>query len=306
MNQPQDSRRYRFPWPATSAALLVVWTTGQVLRDRYWLSGLMFYLPTPVLCALLVLAAWRSRGGTSTGIRRLLFPVLLAGPLCFLLLIENHWHVRRPAAPVSSDSLRLVHWNLCRPVLSWQRQRDHLLRLSADVIVLSEVTASVRRVDFPGYTVIRLGELLVAARGPLQASGSLVRGGAMQAHEVRCELESGLLRIIVGDMTSKLMLHRDPWLQPLIDVAREREAHVVVGDMNAPRRSRAFARLPDGFRHAYDEAGQGWSYTWPVPLPVLAIDQCICGPGIRPLKYELQSTMVSDHRIQILDFAFTR
>ena len=306
MNQPRESRQVRFPWSAASAALVAVWTIGQILRDRFWVSGLMFYLPAPVLSAWLVLAAWKSRGGASAGTRRLFFPVLLAGPLCFVLVIENHWQIRSPSAPVSDGSLRLVHWNICRPVLSWQRQRDFLLRLDSDVIVLSEVTASVRHVDFPGYTVIRLGELLVAARGPLQASGSLVRGGAMQAHEVRCTLESGLLRIIVGDMTSKLMLHRDPWLQPLIDVAREREAHIVVGDMNAPRRSRAFARLPDGFRHAYDEAGHGWSYTWPVPIPVLAIDQCICGPGIRPLKYELQSTLLSDHRIQILDFTFTR
>lgn len=306
MNKTRDPREHQFPWYATSAALVVLWTIGQILRDRFWLSGLMFYLPTPVLCAWLALAAWRSRGGGSARTRRVFFTVLLAGPLLFVLVIENHWQFLSPAAPVTGRSLRLVHWNICRPVFSWHRQCDVLLGLNADVIVLSEVTASVRHTDLSGYNVIRLGDMLVAARGPLQASGSLVRGGAMQAHEVRCELESGPLRIIVGDMTSKLMLHRDPWLQPLIDVARERQAHFVVGDMNAPRRSRAFAPLPDGFRHAYDAVGNGWSYTWPVPLPVLAIDQCICGPGIRPLQYELQSTLLSDHRIQILDFAGTR
>lgn len=79
-----------------------------------------------------------------------------------------------------------------------------------------------------------------------------------------------------------------------------------VGDFNAPRRSLAFSQLPTGFRHAYDAAGAGWSYTWPVPVSFLAIDQCIIGPRLKLVHYELQSTWMSDHRLQVVDFELLR
>ena len=64
----------------------------------------------------------------------------------------------------------------------------------------------------------------------------------------------------------------------------------------------ALDALPEGYHHAYDQAGSGWSYTWPIPCPVWAIDQCIVGPRVQPLRYTQRSTTSSDHRMQIFDF----
>jgi endonuclease/exonuclease/phosphatase family metal-dependent hydrolase len=92
-------------------------------------------------------------------------------------------------------------------------------------------------------------------------------------------------------------------LRRVTDVVVECRPDIIVGDFNAPRRSRALCPLPEGFSHAYDDAGCGWSYTWPVPCPVLAIDQCITGSRVKALKYDLGVSRHSDHRMQILDFA---
>jgi endonuclease/exonuclease/phosphatase family metal-dependent hydrolase len=75
----------------------------------------------------------------------------------------------------------------------------------------------------------------------------------------------------------------------------------VLGDFNAVRRATQLQSLPEGYRHAYDAAGSGWSYTWPVPIPFLAIDHCLIGPRIQPIEYVL-GTAHSDHRWQRLDF----
>jgi vancomycin resistance protein VanJ len=77
---------------------------------------------------------------------------------------------------------------------------------------------------------------------------------------------------------------------------------LVLGDFNAPRRSRALDPLPQGYTHAYEAVGHGWAYSWPMPLPVLAIDQTILSDRIEPFSYALHSTIVSDHRMQVLDF----
>lgn len=78
----------------------------------------------------------------------------------------------------------------------------------------------------------------------------------------------------------------------------------VVGDFNAPRRSRALCELPAGYRHAYDTAGTGCGYTWPVPIPMYALDHSLHSASIVPVRYTLESSVYSDHRLQIFDFAW--
>ncbi len=104
------------------------------------------------------------------------------------------------------------------------------------------------------------------------------------------------------DIGASLFNPRDPRLRKLTALMQTERPDLVVGDFNSRRRSRALCPLPGGFEHAYDAAGSGWSYTWPVPCPVLAIDQCIVGTRITPVMYELTSTLRSDHRMQTLDF----
>ena len=129
-----------------------------------------------------------------------------------------------------------------------------------------------------------------------------MRGGALNAYHITCTLEEGPFELMIADMTSHATVPRDPYLRPFVAMLAERKIDVSVGDFNAPRRSLAFSNLPEGFQHAYDDAGTGWSYTWPVPVPCLAIDQCISGPDVVAVQYELRSTLLSDHRLQIMDF----
>jgi hypothetical protein len=37
-------------------------------------------------------------------------------------------------------------------------------------------------------------------------------------------------------------------------------------------------------------------------VPLWAIDQCVVGPRVEALRYELRSTAASDHRLQRLEF----
>lgn len=280
----------------------------------------MFYLPSPVVGPWCLGAGWTCRQGGGARLRFLsdLLMVCSLVPLGFVVVIENQW-TRPPATATAvqnrgaesepaavrtaaSRPLRLIHWNICRSRSLWPRQRSLLRSCEPDVIVLSEITDVVRDADFPGYQVLRRKNMLVAARGPMSATGSLVPHGVLHAFLVQCELPGQRLHLLIGDMASPPRLPRHPYLTPMMRIAEERGADIIVGDMNAPRRSLAFSEMSGGFRHAYEAAGSGWSYTWPVPVPVLAIDQCICGARLTALNYDLRSTTLSDHRLQVLDF----
>jgi len=86
---------------------------------------------------------------------------------------------------------------------------------------------------------------------------------------------------------------------------KQLESHnpdIWVGDFNSPRRSLALQTLPNGYQHAYETVGSGLSYSYPPFLPFLSLDQCIHSPNIHPIRYNLQSTFLSDHKMQVFEF----
>lgn len=114
------------------------------------------------------------------------------------------------------------------------------------------------------------------------------------------------MSFLVVDGPSAITVPRDPWLRELNELIAQRRPALVVGDFNAPRESRSLCELPDGYRQVYHSVGSGWGYTWPVPVPMYALDHTIHSPDIVPVRYELYSSLCSDHRRQVFDFAFAR
>ncbi|MFO0980123.1 MAG: hypothetical protein U0996_27255 [Planctomycetaceae bacterium] len=281
-----------------TVTVFLLWCIGQITRDSSWLFGLMFYIPSPVLLLWLAGFAWQARRRSSR--RCLLLALMALPPLYFVVMLENHFDSR---ARSSVDTpVRLIHWNICWCKMGWDRQKALIRTLDADIIVLSEPSEQITASDFPGYVVERTKDMLIAGRGPIRLGKSLVPGGALEALPVECDLVTGTVKLIMADMTSNIRLWRDPYLRPFLKVIEERQPDLIVGDFNAPRRSLAFSELPEGYQHAYDSCGSGVSYTWPVPVPFLAIDQCIHGPQVDALRYELHSSVLSDHRLQLLEF----
>src|SRR5215471_1007391 len=91
-------------------ALGFVWLVGQIARDVTWITGLCFYIPSPIVAGALV--GW----ALINVIRRRLFTAACAAllalmPLGVVLLAENHF-TQASASPGSGSQFRLVHWNV--------------------------------------------------------------------------------------------------------------------------------------------------------------------------------------------------
>jgi endonuclease/exonuclease/phosphatase (EEP) superfamily protein YafD len=292
---------------ALSLALVPVWGVGQLARDRAWLTGLCFYIPSAFLAVLL--AGWALYH--LAGRRRksaALAAFFALPPLAIVLLIENHFGALRPAA-TASQSVRLVHWNVQDRLSAGARQA--LIAHRADVYVLSEIPGD-EAVEFlraalgGEYESQIFGNLAVIAAGHLRADGWLIDRQGLQVQALAWEHAGRETSLIVVDGPAAVIVSRDPWLRELNELIAERRPALVVGDFNAPRRSRALCELPAGYRHAYHSAGSGCGYTWPVPIPMYSLDHAIHSADIVPIRYELYSSLYSDHRRQVFDFAFAR
>jgi vancomycin resistance protein VanJ len=279
------------------------WVIGQWWRDASWLTGLCFYLPSPLLAAAILVAALVA--GRSS--RRLALGMLLlaCGPVVFVANVENQW-TRPPVELGTGHSRRLVHWNAFNGKLGWDGILAQLQSWHADAFVLSEVTDELNLSDAatslgPNYSGLRLGDLAMLARGEISERQQRSEGAA-RAYLVDWRHGGDRFSVLIVDLPSSIWIARRPLLEWTVATMVELQPDLVVGDFNAPRRSTTLSALPGGYRHAYDLAGAGWSSTWPVPLPCWAIDQCIVSPRLQPYRYELHSTTLSDHRLQVFDF----
>jgi vancomycin resistance protein VanJ len=288
------------------AGLTATWAVGQVARDATWATGLCFYIPSVVTAAALVVAA-----GLHAVTRRRRTALLALGlalaPVGFVGLVENDFGPKPSGLP---SDVRVVHWNTGgrpdRPGIV-----EPLAAERADLYVLTEVPpdGSVEglRAALDGsesYRSAWFGGSAVVGRGEVRANGWLVQRGRAKVQSVSSRHAGRTVELLVVDLPSELWVARDPLLREVNRLVEQYRPDLVIGDFNAPRRSWALSRLPAGYRHAYETSGSGWGYTWPVPVPMYALDHCLHGPRVAPGRYRLGGMGgTSDHTYQVFDFS---
>lgn len=293
-----------------AVGLFGIWCVGQLVRDRTLLTAWVFYLPSAAVSSTLLLLAVAAL--LCRQLRRAGLMLLLALPAAAtVLLLENHW--RPPAeagraATARAADLRVVAWNVADFPRGVERAAALLRALDLDLVVLSEAPGKppreLERQLGGELRMTPIGSMALLARGEVLDTEWLVRETALQAALVRWAIAGRTLAVLVVNVISSPRVPRDPLLQRVVGIISERSPDLVLGDFNAPRRSRALTRLPAGFRHAYDAGGSGWSATWPAALPLLAIDQTIVGPRLAVRNYQLRTTKISDHRLQLTELDF--
>jgi len=279
------------------------WGVGQVLRDTTWITGLCFYIPSVVMLmlgGLVWILTWRT---AARGMRTLLACSIVA-PGLMVLGVENQW---RPRAIPKGDTIRVVHWNIGYGVWGEEGVERELARQKAVLYVLSEVPkqtdlARIAARLGPRFRAVRLGLMAVIGEGELREPTRLVNDNGLRINSVHWRYQGRERLVFAIDQTSDLRVARDPLLRRTRSYLARYQPDLVLGDFNAPRRSRALCPLPEGYSHAYDQIGSGWSATWPSVFPLFAIDQCIISTAITPAAYRLVSSPHSDHCMQIFEF----
>lgn len=290
-----------------ATAMFVLWCTGQLARDRTWLTGLMFYIPAvPACLGMFFVAVWNLLAKQRVIGWGFFAGALLAGYVA--CQVDNQMF--RPSPTVADAGQHtLVHWNALDGDLNWPGAQQHLVQQHADIYVLSEPpdAAALERLRTSlgsDYSAQRLGNMAMVARGSMSEFESLVQSKRIEVHTFEWAVDGQVLRMFGVDLVSSIFVARDPLLRQVNALIATYKPDIIVGDFNAPRRSLGLCDLPAGYRHAYNECGAGPGYTWPVPIPVYALDQCILGVRIAPTSYNLSTTW-SDHRVQTLKFSCT-
>lgn len=297
-------RLVRWVLAVSGPVLAVAWIVGWLGKDRSIFTIWFYFIPAPVAAAGLValLVALRGKGWPAA---RWFTKAALGLMLLKILLVDCAWN---RAATDHGATMRVVHWNAERGSRGVEKQFASLAGERADICVYSE---SPRKGDLRSLAQLQLGmPYLVDAAGmtlmskyPCTPAETIELSNA-RGWVSRIATPQGPLDLVIVDIISHPLIDRFVPVQELTTWLDRHGTNVpvlVLGDFNTPRDSLSFERLRRRLRHGYEVAGSGWPYTWPVPLPVFAIDHAWFSPGVTMQRYRLRSTLLSDHRRQVME-----
>ena len=292
--------------------LVIVWINGLIVRttvrDSVDLVAPLYYAtPWPVLAVLTLPFIWTFRRQP-----KMVFGVIVLAHLFGGAWLLEDWRSGEPSKEPSD--LRVVQWNVDRPVSGIPTVAKRLRDYDADILAVSEPMPKIEpgdperwRREFPEYEAqFAPGNILCLIRGEAKLLQTGFYGPASFYALYDVLIRDREFRVLQVDGNANPTTPRRGsliQLTALADSLRDRPL-VVIGDFNAPRDSVHIAGMRTHFTNAFEAAGFGCGATWPAPLPLLSLDQVWCGAGLIPVRCRHEVTFHSDHRPVVAELKF--
>ncbi len=301
----------RWVWPQLFPFYLLLWLNGILLRltlrDSVDVLAPLYYVtPWPVLMALTLPLVWQFRRQPWMFFGAIALTHIFAG-----LWLMRSWSDRAPSHEPSD--LRVVQWNVARPVRRFPAIAERLRGYDADLITVAEPLQQNDkgrerwREAFRDYKVeFTEGNMLCLVRGEVTARKSGLLAPSSYYSYFDAVIGGREVRVLQVDISGVPTLPRRVALTKLAELAdslRDRPL-VVLGDFNTPRDSVHLAGLRKNFVNTFEKAGDGLGETWPMPFPVLSLDQMWCDQQLLPVRCHHEITFRSDHRPLIAELRF--
>jgi vancomycin resistance protein VanJ len=277
------------------------------VQDRYPVLAVVFYMFSPAsICGCAGLAALLFRVGQNRkGAGRMMLVAVACAVWCVTAMFHFHAQADRTA-----ETVRIVFWNVYRGPFGWNSILHSIHEEDADVVVLAEVGTKRLPSDFlersfPNHPhrLLLPREMAVVSKHPVHESETIHHSARGLYHRVVLSIGGQDVSLIVCDLPSRPYYQRADSIQRVTRIAAEisGQPSLIVGDMNTPVDSVHFDRIRTMYQNAFAVGGHGYHATWPMPLPVIAIDHCWVSRHIEVAACRIKWTLSSDHRPLVAD-----
>lgn len=237
--------------------------------------------------------------------------------VCLAVLCAGWWGsscLFLKANPNEPSQVSVLLWNTQRGVHAWPKIAEFLRDHDAPIIGLVEAaTITAERpefwineftdrnvVTFPHQlAVITKAEVLSREHGELHPGSFYGR--------VDLRWKQQVLTVFVVDIKSKAWgTHREAALKSLEELVGKvtENPAIVMGDFNTPTDSVFFDSWRTTMRNSFEESGQGHAATWPIPFPVLSLDQIWLVGDIHSVSTRHLAPRLSDHQVVVTKLAW--
>lgn len=212
---------------------------------------------------------------------------------------------------VTPSHVKLFFWNAAHNKRA-SEITDYIHQFNADLIGVVEAGTKTKKVKsawknaFPNSNVELLaGEMALITRGEILSKETGSLGGCGRFNLLEVALNGERFHIVLVDIDGDPMQSRAPAFAALSKMIRAYSPAnlIVMGDFNTPLDSVLFESFRHELTHAFESGGVGFAETWPVPLPVLAIDHIWVSKKINVVNCNLNWSWFSDHRSIVANVA---
>jgi vancomycin resistance protein VanJ len=283
-----------------AVGLLVTLLLRLTVADRWPVASMLFYAtPWPLITLGWFLAVGlfprRSQARRWSALMAL---------VCLTVTVGSQWVWNGPAAESDEPGVEIQFWNVARGQHGWNNVLDELRISTAEVIALCESESRLLsgedwRAAFPErYLYRQPGGLLWISRRPVDVKPLPWAPGLIGGSELILPYEGQLVRLLLIDLAGAPYLSRKPGWTQLGKFLEERrdDPTFLIGDLNTPDDSVWTETCRKFARPAFRSHGRGYAATWPLPCPVMALDQAWVTEQVEVQKCELGWSPLSDHR----------
>ena len=291
------------------------------VRDEFHCLGLIYYvtpIPTlPIWVFLAWLLGWSPTTNRSNSIKqqpRSLFRrsrIAWVVGIAFVIWTMYSEFAFRGEQP-SPDDLRIMFWNISRIQAGISRIASQVNSVQPACFGLVEADrnhildlAEWQKI-FPDYKIMgtTFGGL-IAVKGDVISQKDVSLQSESNCKQFDLRVNNQEFTLILVDISSDLQRSRRIPIQELsasVQQLTDRPV-IIMGDFNTPDDSALFEPLRKQFRLAFRERGSGYAATWPMPLPVLTLDQVWLNDRVKLSQCLHDWTFSSDHRPVICDLS---
>lgn len=291
------------------------------IRDQIHPLAFLFYLtPIPSLAIWMVLAELvspdgliRTRKRPAQWFTRDLSPAVsrVALTATFLAWTFGSECVRRDR-PIKSPEYRTAFWNVAHGYSGLDRVCAKLKSMDLQAFGLVEADQHYIldldrwRREFPEYDVVGtdFGGVF-AVRGTIVSHQLHDLSSYSFCEEIALRMGNLELMVLLVDIASDLKRPREIPLRNLATLANTfgDRPLIIMGDFNTPDDSCWTAPLRANHHQAFRQRGTGYAATWPLPLPVLTLDQVWTNSQVEVSRCQNLWTFDSDHRPVVTSFS---
>ena len=276
-----------------------------LIKDAFWPYSVIFYgNPLPVLILLSILFLYLNRNNPfSWRIHKIITLILIV-----VWLMTSYKWGKADADVHMQKSIRVFLWNVACMEHPNSELVQRIQETSPDIVGIIEaggvITPALHfyKATFPDYSIRRLpGNMMCFIRGKIHAIDYYTLGDRSRYLVLEISINKEAYHVILVDIVSNPFISRRNSLRNLLDTSLSYNRTFVMGDFNTPYNSVFFQEYKQQYYHAFQEAGSGFTATWPYGVPLLQIDHIWTSKELLPVHMEKTYHWSSDHALLIVD-----
>lgn len=295
--------KYIFKYIAIFVYLFLV-IVHFIIKDRiYGLSTVFYAFPLPIIgvFGLIVTLLFYSRKPYFY----LLFILLLGMTIYFF----GHYFGAAHKDSSQKSNSHILFWNVAQSqplpndvIIKYIKEYKPEIVALAEAFQVSESDLNTLKIAFPQYQFkILYGSMLIGVLGNINDVQFQASEEAYKFNYIAATINQKPVYIMIADVYASPLLNKEIPLGIIHDFCKKHHVDVLIGDFNTPYESIFFKEYEFNF-NSFHPYSIGMTSTWPLPIPVIEIDQIWLAKSYQPLKLEKFCHKNSDHKLLIAEY----